>query len=491
MYMLILLSAGLIELFMFESEIWAMRKLYIWVVLLFNLSAFFLGFLQGYSIVVLLVLIFVFAFRLINYLRIIKGRTNPERLKSSGLKTSFWLLLFTIAVVVVGEYYNFLNIKLLYLQSFQMAVAFGLLMVIIYNSAKISKQQKMTNYSDKDLPTLSVCIPARNETEQLEICINSLLASRYPKLEIIVLDDCSNDSTPDIVKKFAHDGVRFISGSKPDESWMPKNQAYQRLLDSSLGQIVVFCGVDTRFAPHTFNKLIGLMLSNNLDMISVLPQRLKNSGLSSIIQPMRYWWELALPRGLINSPPVLSTCWAINGHELKKIGGFKSAKNSVLPERHIAKSFMKNGKYMFIKSSDLIDVQTVKPVKDQRQTAVRVRYPQVHKRPELVMSILAMEVTALILPYILFISGVLNQNLTVTVLSLIAIVFNTVSHLIITYVSNPSNIPISMFNYPVVILTEIYLGLESMIRYEFYKVDWKDRNICLPVMQVSPKLPDF
>lgn len=489
--MLIVIASGLIELLMFESGIWAIRKFFIWIAITFNATVFALGFLQGYNSVILMLLSFVFTFRAVNYIRIIKSRTPPERLKSSGLKSSFWLLLATVVIVLLGEYFDFANLKLVYVQIFQLAIALCILLVISFNSMRLSTRRKNMNYSEKDLPSLSVCIPARNETEQLEICINSLLASRYPKLEIIVLDDCSTDRTPEIIKRFAHDGVRFIGGSEPDSSWMPKNQAYQKLLDSSLGQIVVFCGVDTRFAPHTLNKLISLMLTNNLEMVSILPQRLKNSSISSIIQPMRYWWELALPRDLINSPPVLSTCWAVNRNELKKIGGFKSAKSSVLPERHIAKRFNSKDSYMFIKSSDLIDVQTVKPIKDQRETAVRVRYPQVHKRPELVMTILFLELIVLLLPYGIFIWGIASQSLVAIIMSAIAIGLNTISHIIINYVSNPSNIPLSMFNFPLVILTEIYLGLESMIRYEFYKVDWKDRNICLPVMQVTPKLPEF
>ena len=54
--------------------------------------------------------------------------------------------------------------------------------------------------SNKELlPLLSVCIPARNEEENIERCIESLMFQDYPNYEILVLDDRSTDHTPQIL----------------------------------------------------------------------------------------------------------------------------------------------------------------------------------------------------------------------------------------------------------------------------------------------------
>lgn len=491
MYMLIIVATSLLELLMFESGVWKIRKILIWVIMSLNIATLVLIFSQGFNLIASLLLVYVFLFKIINNLRIAKGRTSEERLKSTGIKTSLILSLVILSIVAVASYSDLSLLKILYLQYAQIFIAFLVLAITAYNIAKISKRPRLHHIFDKDLPTLSVCVPARNETEQMEICINSLLASTYPKLEIIVLDDCSTDSTPELIKKFAHAGVRFIKGSPPDDKWLPKNLAYQKLLDNALGELILFCGVDTRFAPHTLNKLVNLMLTKNLKMSSVLPVRIAGSNLSSIIQPMRYWWEIALPRNLIKSPPVLSTCWIIDRHELIKMGGFKAIKNSVLPERHIAKRIFNDRKYGFIKSSDLIDVQTVKPISDQKETAIRVRYPQVHRRPELVMALILFHGIILLMPYILLIFSLVSGNYQITILSLVAIVINLSTHLTIMYTTAPSGVPLAALNYPIVVITEIIIGLLSMYKYEFSKVDWKERNICIPVMQVIPKLPDL
>ena len=51
------------------------------------------------------------------------------------------------------------------------------------------------------------------------------IASDYPKLEIIVLDDCSQDRTAEIIRNFAHDGVRFIQSEDNKDNWLDKNKA--------------------------------------------------------------------------------------------------------------------------------------------------------------------------------------------------------------------------------------------------------------------------
>ena len=61
--------------------------------------------------------------------------------------------------------------------------------------------------------TISVIIPAYNVAPWLPRCLDSILAQIYPKLEIIVVDDGSADSTRQVMESYAaRDGrVRPIS----------------------------------------------------------------------------------------------------------------------------------------------------------------------------------------------------------------------------------------------------------------------------------------
>lgn len=52
----------------------------------------------------------------------------------------------------------------------------------------------------KQIPTVSVIIPARNEDGNIEETVKAVLASEYPALEIIVIDDNSSDGTAGLIK---------------------------------------------------------------------------------------------------------------------------------------------------------------------------------------------------------------------------------------------------------------------------------------------------
>jgi len=67
-------------------------------------------------------------------------------------------------------------------------------------------------------------VPAYNEEHHIEKCIRSLLELEYPaeKLRLIFVDDCSTDSTPDIIKRYAarHENVHYMKtcGSGPSRA---------------------------------------------------------------------------------------------------------------------------------------------------------------------------------------------------------------------------------------------------------------------------------
>src|SRR5688500_13660714 len=112
------------------------------------------------------------------------------------------------------------------------------------------KKYQHSHIPQADMPTVSICIPARNETHALADCLYSVLQSDYEKLEVIVLDDCSHDKTSRIIKSFAQDGVRFIQGEMPAEGWLGKNYACETLAAQANGEYLIYMSVDTRIEPQ-------------------------------------------------------------------------------------------------------------------------------------------------------------------------------------------------------------------------------------------------
>lgn len=435
-------------------------------------------------------------YRAFNMVRIVEGRMHETYLRRATRRTSLILMgmqLVVLAVWWLWERYATTGYAVWsVIGAVQVAAALLLMISTLRTLKRTAWPVQQQHYSDKELPTVTVAIPARNETEDLQQCLQSVIASDYPKLEIIVLDDCSQlRRTPEIIKEFAHAGVRFVQGHEPRETWLPKNEAYDRLAGESTGQYILFCGVDVRFAPHSVRDIVTEMLSRKKKMLSLLPQRqLSAVGRLSLVQAMRYWWELVPPRRLFNRPPVISSCWIIEALALQKAGSFAAVARSIVPEAHFARLLITNDEYSFLRSNDALGVESNKHVADQRSTAIRMRYPQMHRRPEQVALITLLEIFFLVLPFVLSVVGFLAAIGTVAHLLAIAASLLLIAVYELTVLSTRVNTWwFGLVAQPFAVLVDIGLLHYSMWKYEFSTIDWKGRNVCVPVMHVIPHLP--
>ena len=126
----------------------------------------------------------------------------------------------------------------------------------------------------KQLPRVSVLIPARNEEENLERCLLSLLAQDYTQFEIQVLDDRSTDRTAEIAAGFAQrDGrCRVLRGKDLPDGWLGKHWACHQLAQSAKGELLLFIDADTWFQPTALSDAVALMEMDGLDVLSAVPK---------------------------------------------------------------------------------------------------------------------------------------------------------------------------------------------------------------------------
>ncbi|QGW27137.1 glycosyltransferase [Phnomibacter ginsenosidimutans] len=88
--------------------------------------------------------------------------------------------------------------------------------------------------------TVTVLVPARNEAANIAACLKSLVAQRFPAnfLQIIVLDDASEDDTAAIATTFAHQHafVQVVSVPPAAQSHKkePSSMAFLKLQANSL-----------------------------------------------------------------------------------------------------------------------------------------------------------------------------------------------------------------------------------------------------------------
>jgi chlorobactene glucosyltransferase len=432
-------------------------------------------------------------YHFVNIARIFAGRFRGKQLSANILRTFVWIIGVQIIVfaALYGTWrYSDLTVATSILQA---AVALALLISTLHMWRHIRPSMLRTPLTDRELPSLSVLVPARDETIDLQNCLTALIASDYPKLEIIALDDCStNRRTPEIIRGFAHDGVRFIQGNEPPHSMLPKNHAYARLADEASGELLMFIGVDVIVEADSLRRLVEALLADNRDMMSVLPLRpVHEHRKLSFIQAMRYWWELGWPRRIFNRPPVLSTVWLIRAQALERAGGFAAAAQMITPEAYFAKMLVEHDRYSFIRSTPhTIALYSTKDIEHQFETAVRVRYPQLHRRMGLVVLISLFELIFLIGPFILLpVLFVGTHSALFAMLNLTAVLALWTMYYLIAIRTHLNNLWLGLLTAPVAFTLDIIMIHVSMFTYEFGTVTWHDRRLNRPMVEPIDALP--
>lgn len=450
-----------------------------WALLSLLLTAAASGLVLGLGINLLSILFLALSLYIfINCSRILTGRLQKNNLRRSAVRATFKLWLMQLIVFTADCYWPPAATRerwLLGLAASQLLVAL-LFLVSFLRQYRLSRYQpRQLNVSDSNLPTLTVAIPAKNETSELEACLNSVLASDYPKLEVLVLDDAAGNRTGEIINGLAHDGVRFILGEPPDRHWLAKNKAYDRLSQEANGQLILFCGVDARFERSSLRALVLELLASKKRMLSVMPINTQRVP-SLLVQPMRYFWELARPRlGL--SMPVLSTCWLMQRRWLEAAGGFAAVKREIVPERYFASFCSARGGYKFIRSGKRLGVTSEKTAKEQRRTAIRTRYPLLHRRLATVAEVSLFNVFYLLGPLaILVITLVFGWSRITEGLSAAAVLIWLIIYAAIIKSGFRATVWAG-FVFVLAVLVDLWLLNLSFVKYEFGKVMWKGRDV--------------
>lgn len=437
-------------------------------------------------------------YRLFNIARAIKGRMHPLYLWRVTQRTTYWLIAAQLFILTLWAVWEQVHVSTVHI--WEAIIAMQLLAALVMawstrrHAVRIRASANLKPVVSSDLPSLTVAIPARNETEALQACIESLLASDYPKLEILVLDDCSQSTrTPEIIRSYAHKGVRFLQGREPQPNWLAKNQAYDDLAAAASGELLVFMGVDIRLAPDSLRRLVTYAVQKNKTMLCVMPRNTHDAGSAALVQPVRYLWELALPRKLFKRPPVLSSLWLIRRQALQQAGGFAAAARMIIPETYFARQQLAHDGYSFVAGGTTYGITSEKDIAAQRRTAIRVAYPQLHRRPELVACITIVCVTWSLTLLVLTFQAILGRDLPLAGLMagvLVWLVYGYMYWTVLVLAYGRAN-PLSLCSFPLAVLGYVALMQYSMYKYEFSEVLWKGRNVCLPVMHVIPRLPSL
>lgn len=123
-------------------------------------------------------------------------------------------------------------------------------------------------------PTVSVIVPCRNEARGVETAMSSLLAQDYPNLEIVAVDDRSDDGTGALLDALAAKDARLRVLHIEDlpEGWLGKNNAMHQGALRAGGSWLLFTDGDVVFEPAVLKRSVAFAEAHRLGHFVALPQ---------------------------------------------------------------------------------------------------------------------------------------------------------------------------------------------------------------------------
>ncbi len=194
-------------------------------------------------------------------------------------------------------------------------------------------------------PLVSVVVAAKDEQDNIEACVRSMLRQDYPNFEMIVVNDRSTDRTAEIVEGIAaEDGrLRLINVRRLPEGWCGKNHAMHTGIADSRGEWLCMIDADCRQdSARTLWVALDYARQTGADLLSVLPNLEMHGFWENVVQPvcggiMMIWFhpdkvnDPAKPHAYANGAFML-----IRRSAYQRIGTHEAVKGEVNEDMHMA-----------------------------------------------------------------------------------------------------------------------------------------------------------
>ena len=152
---------------------------------------------------------------------------------------------------------------------------------------------------------VAVCVPARNERDNIEACVRSILASHEVDVRAYVYDDESTDGTGEIVARLAAEDSRVVIVPRRalPQGWNGKQHACFRMAEHGLGYDpklgwFLFTDADVRFEPDAVARALGFALRSKSALVSTVPREVTGSfGEMTLIPLIHFVLMSYLPIG--------------------------------------------------------------------------------------------------------------------------------------------------------------------------------------------------
>ncbi len=200
-----------------------------------------------------------------------------------------------------------------------------------------------------DAPLLTVVVPARNEAAYITATLEALLQAEYPMLQILAVDDRSQDGTGAILEELAGQAghsretlpmkLQVLHIDELPAGWLGKTWAMESAVRASAGEWILFTDADVLFSPAILRRAVSYAERERAAHLVVGPTPLvKTHGegmLLGFFQVVGLWasrpWRVADPKARRDAIGI-GAFNMVRRSALHAIGGLEPQRMTVLED---------------------------------------------------------------------------------------------------------------------------------------------------------------
>lgn len=259
--------------------------------------------------------------------------------------------------------------------------------------------------------TVSIIIPARNEETNLAACLRAALAQPLPCLQVVVVDDQSEDGTWGLACAIAREDPRLLVVRSPElpAGWTGKNHALHQGVGVATGEWLLFTDADVALAPEALAVSLRFVEAHRLDLLSLSPRQRSEGFWERLIQPLVF--ELLTERFDMRAVNDATTpAAAVNGQFILvrraaylRVGGHQAVRREILEDVALARSAKRAGlRIYFANTRSLAEARMYRGLKEIWEGWRKNLFDLLNASHRVVLTVMLGELLLWVAPFVSF-----------------------------------------------------------------------------------------
>ncbi len=252
-------------------------------------------------------------------------------------------------------------------------------------------------------PAVAVVVPARNEADVIERSVGSLLAQDYAgRLDVIVVDDDSDDGTSDAVNAVAYPGARpvtIVASEGLPTGWTGKLWALKQGIAAAEQKFrpdyLLLTDADIVHTPDSVTSLVARATAGGYVLTSLMA-RLRCANLAERVHvpAFIYFFQVLYPFPWVkdeNSTTAAAAggCVLLKTGALRDAGGIDSIRNALIDDCTLARQMKAVGPIWLGLTDRVLSIRPYDTFAEVRRMISRSAYAQLNYSPLLLLGTMA------------------------------------------------------------------------------------------------------